>query len=92
MIDYDKFQKSLKHLELQYRNHKSMDSGQPKLIWEAVTASVIQSFETCYDSLGKFSNAICAKSSVSLKCLTIRRESSDWRGKTTCSPHRRISG
>lgn len=53
MIDYDKFQKSLEHLELQYRNHKSMDSGQPKLIREAVTESVIQRFETCYDSLWK---------------------------------------
>jgi len=53
MIDYDKFQKSLKHLELQYRNHKNMDSGQPRLIREAVNETVIQRFETCYDSLWK---------------------------------------
>ena len=42
MTDYDKFQESLKHLELQYHNHKSMDSGQPELIREAVAEPVIQ--------------------------------------------------
>ena len=53
MIEYDKFQKSLKHLEEQYENYKSLDANQPKLIQEAVAESVIQRFETCYDCMWK---------------------------------------
>jgi len=53
MIDYEKLQKSLKHLELQYSNYQTLDSDQPRLIQEAVAESVIQRFETCYDMLWK---------------------------------------
>ncbi|MFQ5328477.1 MAG: nucleotidyltransferase substrate binding protein [Thermodesulfobacteriota bacterium] len=53
MIAYDKFQKALKHLELQYKNYKTLDQDQPELILEAVAESVIQRFETCYDTLWK---------------------------------------
>lgn len=53
MIDYEKIQKALKHLELQYHNYKNMDSEQPELIKEAVAESVIQRFEICYDCLWK---------------------------------------
>ncbi|MBL4885493.1 MAG: nucleotidyltransferase substrate binding protein [Planctomycetaceae bacterium] len=53
MIEYDKFQKSLKHLELQYINYKTLDSNLPQLLQEAVAESVIQRFETCYDCLWK---------------------------------------
>lgn len=53
MIDYDKLQKALKHLELQYENYKTLDPSQPDLIQEAVAESVIQRFETCYDTLWK---------------------------------------
>ncbi len=53
MIDYDKFRKSLKHLELQYENYKTLDPEQTQLIQEAVAESVIQRFETCYDTLWK---------------------------------------
>ena len=53
MIEYDKFQKSLKHLELQYENYGTLDPDQPELIREAVAESVIQRFETCYDCMRK---------------------------------------
>lgn len=55
MIDYDKLQKSLKHLELQYANHKQAQD-RPELTdidREAIAESVIQRFETCYDTLWK---------------------------------------
>ena len=55
MIDYDKLQKSLKHLELQFANHKRAQ-GRPELTdidREAIAESVIQRFETCYDTLWK---------------------------------------
>ena len=55
MIDYDKFQKSLKHLELQYANHK-LARDRPELAdidREAIAESVIQRFETAYDTLWK---------------------------------------
>jgi len=53
MIEYEKFQKSLKHLELQYQNYKELDSELPELMQEAVAESVIQRFETCWDCLWK---------------------------------------
>jgi nucleotidyltransferase substrate binding protein (TIGR01987 family) len=55
MIDYDKLQKSLKHLELQYANHK-LAQDRPELAdidREAIAESVIQRFETSYDTLWK---------------------------------------
>ncbi len=55
MIDYDKLQKALKHLELQYANHQQAQS-RPELTEidrEAIAESVIQRFETCYDTLWK---------------------------------------
>ena len=51
MIDYSNFQKSLKHLALQFSNYQSLDSKLPKLTQEAVAESVIQRFETNYDCL-----------------------------------------
>ncbi len=53
MIDYGNFQKSLKHLELQFSNYHSLDSKPPKLTQEAIAESVIQRFETSYDCLWK---------------------------------------
>tara|TARA_R110001583_G_scaffold159884_1_gene311806 strand:+ start:1197 stop:1616 length:420 start_codon:yes stop_codon:yes gene_type:complete len=53
MIEYDKFQKSLQHLQVQYENYENLDEGLPLLIQEAVAESVIQRFETCYDCLWK---------------------------------------
>ncbi len=53
MIDYGKFQKALKHLELQLRNHQGMDASLDTLTREAIAESVIQRFETTYDCLWK---------------------------------------
>jgi nucleotidyltransferase substrate binding protein (TIGR01987 family) len=55
MIDYDKLQKSLKHLELQFANYQSAQE-RPELVEidrEAIAESVIHRFETCYDTLWK---------------------------------------
>ncbi|MGD0090487.1 MAG: nucleotidyltransferase substrate binding protein [Planctomycetota bacterium] len=55
MIDYDKLQKSLKHLELQFANYQ-LAKDRPELAEidrEAIAESVIQRFETCYDTLWK---------------------------------------
>lgn len=55
MIDYDKFTRSLKQLELQYDNYRN--SGQrsdlSELDREGLAESVIQRFETCYDCAWK---------------------------------------
>ena len=53
MIEYDKFQKALKHLELQHDNYKTLDANLPEIIQEAVVESVIQRFEVCWDCLWK---------------------------------------
>ena len=56
MINFDNFKGSLKALELQYENHQTLDETFPQLtdlIKEGVAESVIQRFETCYDSLWK---------------------------------------
>ena len=54
-MDFDKFQKSLKHLELQYQNYQSLEerSELGTLDQEAIKESIIQRFETCYDTLWK---------------------------------------
>ena len=55
MIDYDKFQKSLSHLQLQFQNYQ-LAKGRSELTEidrEAIAESVIQRFETCYDTLWK---------------------------------------
>ena len=53
MIDYTKFRLSLKRLEEQYENYRHLDPSLPRLTYEAVPESVIQRFETCFDSLWK---------------------------------------
>ena len=55
MIDYEKFQKSLKHLELQFANYTTAaDRAElSEIDREAIAESVIQRFETCYDTLWK---------------------------------------
>ena len=53
MIEYDKFQMSLKRLEEQYENYRQSDDSLPELTQEAIAESVIQRFETCYDCLWK---------------------------------------
>jgi nucleotidyltransferase substrate binding protein (TIGR01987 family) len=53
VVDYSNFQKSLKHLALQYENLQTLDSGYPALIKQGIQESVILRFETCYDCLWK---------------------------------------
>ena len=55
MIDYDKFKKALKHLELQFDNFSNAGrrEGLTELDSEALAESVIHRFETCYDCLWK---------------------------------------
>ena len=53
MIDYEKFQMSLKRLEEQHENYLALDASLPDLTQEAIAESVIQRFETCYDCLWK---------------------------------------
>lgn len=53
MIEYGKFQKALKNLELQFDNYKTLDDSQPALIQESVAESVIHRYEICWDCLWK---------------------------------------
>jgi len=55
MIDYEKFQKSLKHLDEQYKNYLTLDEKDylSDIDKEGIAESVIQRFETCYDTLWK---------------------------------------
>jgi nucleotidyltransferase substrate binding protein (TIGR01987 family) len=55
MIDYEKFEKSLKHLEAQLQNLRG--AGQRaellEIDREAIAESVVQRFEVCYDCAWK---------------------------------------
>ncbi len=55
MIDYEKLKNSIKRLEEQYQNFLSLDEkiNFSMLDKEAVKESVIQRFETCYDTSWK---------------------------------------
>lgn len=54
-MNYDKLQKSLRHLELQHRNLESLGARAElnELDREAIQESVIQRFEVCFDTLWK---------------------------------------
>lgn len=54
VVDYDKLQKSLRHLESRYQYFKSGEySKLPVPAQESVQESVIQRFEVCYDMMWK---------------------------------------
>ncbi len=55
MIVYDKLEKSLKHLGLQFENYQHLDEREDLSVLdrEAIAESVIQRFEICYDMLWK---------------------------------------
>ncbi|NLB63605.1 MAG: nucleotidyltransferase [Fibrobacter sp.] len=55
MMQYDKLKKALIHLEKQYANYLSMDNRESlsELDKEGIAESVIQRFETCYDTAWK---------------------------------------
>ncbi|KJV07180.1 nucleotidyltransferase substrate binding protein [Methylocucumis oryzae] len=54
-IDYSKFKKSLRQLELQFANYQNSAHRKDlsELDKEAIAESVIQRFETCYDCVWK---------------------------------------
>ena len=52
-IDYDNFRKSLKNLEMQHAHLLHLSPDYPLFVREAMAESVIQRFETCYDTLWK---------------------------------------
>lgn len=55
MNDYEKLQKSLRHLEEQFDNYRRLQERETvtDLDRDAIKESVIQRFETCYDTLWK---------------------------------------
>ena len=53
MIDYEKFKRSLVLLESQFSHWQTLDTNLPVWMQEAVSESVIQRFETCYDCMWK---------------------------------------
>lgn len=53
MIEYDKFQKSLKHLQQQYENYINLPTNIGVLMRDGIAESVVQRFETCWDCLWK---------------------------------------
>ena len=53
MIEYDNLQRSLRSLDAQFNNYKSLDPKEEDLILEAIKESVIQRFEICYDCVWK---------------------------------------
>ena len=53
MIDYSKFQSSLKRLEEQYENYRRLDTSLLDLTQDAIAESVVQRFKTCYGCLKK---------------------------------------
>ncbi|MCP5513361.1 MAG: nucleotidyltransferase substrate binding protein [Leptospiraceae bacterium] len=55
MIDYQKLKKSLMRLEEQYQNYLQSNTNETLslLVKDAIRESVIQRFETCYDSVWK---------------------------------------
>ena len=55
MIDYDKYRKSLRHLQMQYANYQHAQDRRElrEIDREAIAESVIQRFEICYDTIWK---------------------------------------
>ena len=52
-IDYSNFRASLKNLETQHDNLRNLPQYYPEFVHEGMAESVIQRFETCYDTLWK---------------------------------------
>ena len=53
MIDYEKFQQSLKRLEEQQENYRTLDASLSQLTKEGIAESVVRRFKVCYDCLWK---------------------------------------
>ena len=52
-IDYSVFKKALKNLETQHEHLLNLSPDYPPFMHEGMAESVIQRFETCYDTLWK---------------------------------------
>lgn len=52
-VDYSNFQRTLKNLEVQHNHLLHLSSEYPSFVHEGMAESVIQRFETCYDTLWK---------------------------------------
>ena len=52
-IDYSNLKRSLKNLETQHEHLLHLSPDYPSFVHEGMAESVIQRFETCYDSLWK---------------------------------------
>ena len=52
-IDYSNLKQSLKNLEVQHEHLLDLTPDYPSFIHEGMAESVIQRFETCYDTLWK---------------------------------------
>ena len=52
-IDYSNFRMSLKNLETQHGHLLNLSPDYPPFVHEGMAESVIQRFETCYDTLWK---------------------------------------
>ena len=53
MTDYGKFRLSLKRLEEQYENYRTLDASLSLLTKEGIAESVMRRFKACYDCLWK---------------------------------------
>ena len=53
MIDYGNLKSSLKNLEVQHGHLLNLSPDYPSFVHEGMAESVIQRFETCYDTLWK---------------------------------------
>ena len=53
MVNYNKFEKSLRRLQEQSERYQNLDISYPEFIHEGILESVVQRFETCYDTLWK---------------------------------------
>ena len=67
-IDYSNLKMSLKNLEMQHAHLLHLSPEYPLFIQEAMAESVIQRFETCYDTLWKVLRRTSSKSSASRRC------------------------
>ena len=52
-VNYDNFKQSLKNLEIQHEHLLDLSPDFPPFVHEGMRESVIQRFETCYDTLWK---------------------------------------
>ena len=86
MIDYGKFILSLKRLEEQYENYRTLDASLPFLTQEAIAESVMRRFKACYDCLWKVLKRYLIEGlGIADVPNSPKGLSSDWPLRTTCS-------